>query len=78
MINTDKLRLKTPVFVNENIEKPATQFPHCVIESAGRKNTDYSFLQQDLINDIEKGNYKYYSPRKLLKQFNPETEMKMI
>jgi adenine-specific DNA-methyltransferase len=44
MRRIDKLGLKTPDFVNENIEKLATLFPHCVIENADGKNIDFGLL----------------------------------
>lgn len=60
MNNIEKLDLQTPNFVNENIEKLAALFPHCVTETAEGKKIDFDLLQQELSNDIVDGNRERY------------------
>jgi adenine-specific DNA-methyltransferase len=60
MSTIDKLDLQTPNFVNENIEKLAALFPHCVTETAEGKKIDFDLLQQELSNDIVDGNRERY------------------
>lgn len=60
MNSIDKLDLQTPNFVNENIEKLAALFPHCVTETAEGKKIDFDLLQQELSNNIVEGNRERY------------------
>lgn len=60
MNTIDKLDLRTPDFVNENVEKLATLFPQCVTESAEGKKIDFDLLQQELSHDIVEGNRERY------------------
>ena len=60
MNNIEKLDLQTPNFVNENIEKLAALFPHCVTETAEGKKIDFDLLQQELSNDIVDGSRERY------------------
>lgn len=60
MNTIDKLDLHTPNFVNENIEKLAALFPHCVTETAEGKKIDFDLLQQELSHDIVEGNRERY------------------
>ena len=60
MNSIDKLDLRTPNFVNENIEKLAALFPHCVTETAEGKKIDFDLLQQELSQDIVEGNRERY------------------
>ena len=60
MNTIDKLDLCTPNFVNENIEKLAALFPHCVTETAEGKKIDFDLLQQELSHDIVEGNRERY------------------
>lgn len=60
MNTIDKLDLHTPNFVNENIEKLAALFPHCVTETAEGKKIDFDLLQQELSNDIVDGSRERY------------------
>lgn len=56
----EKLDLKTPDFVSENIEKLAALFPHCVTETSEGKKIDFDLLQQELSHDIVEGNRERY------------------
>lgn len=56
----DKLDLRTPDFVSENIEKLASLFPHCVTETAEGRKIDFDLLQQELSHDIVEGNRERY------------------
>lgn len=60
MSNIEKLDLRTPDFVNENIEKIAALFPNCVTETAEGKKIDFDLLQQELSYDIVEGNRERY------------------
>lgn len=60
MNTIDKLDLRTPDFLNENVEKLGTLFPQCVTESAEGKKIDFDLLQQELSNDIVEGNRERY------------------
>lgn len=60
MNTIEKLDLRTPDFVSENIEKLAALFPHCVTETAEGKKIDFDLLQQELSNDIVEGNRERY------------------
>ena len=60
MNTIEKLDLRTPDFVNENIEKLAALFPHCVTETAEGKKIDFDLLQQELSHDIVEGNRERY------------------
>ncbi len=60
MSNINKLDLRTPDFVSENIEKLAALFPHCVTETAEGRKIDFDLLQQELSHDIVEGNRERY------------------
>lgn len=60
MSNIEKLDLRTPDFVNENIEKLAALFPQCLTETAEGKKIDFDLLQQELSHDIVEGNRERY------------------
>lgn len=68
MNNIEKLDLRTPNFVNENMEKLAALFPHCVTETIAERNgvaelrrsIDFDLLQQELSHDIVEGNRERY------------------
>lgn len=60
MSRIGKLGLKTPNFLNKNIEKLATLFPHCVIENTEGENIDFGLLLQMLINNIEEVHRERY------------------
>ena len=60
MNTIDKLDLRTPDFVSENIEKLAALFPHCVTETAEGRKIDFDLLQQELSQDIVEGNRERY------------------
>jgi adenine-specific DNA-methyltransferase len=59
-MNTDKLDLKSPDLVNENIEKIATLFPNCVTEGAEGISIDFDLLKQELSHAIVEGNKERY------------------
>ena len=56
----EKLDLKSPDLVNENIEKLATLFPHCVTESTEGKAIDFDLLKQELNHAVVEGNKERY------------------
>jgi adenine-specific DNA-methyltransferase len=60
MSNIEKLDLRTPDFVNENIEKLAALFPQCVTETAEGKKIDFDLLRQELSHDIVEGHRERY------------------
>lgn len=60
MNSIDKLDLRTPDFVSQNIEKLAALFPHCVTETADGRKIDFDLLQQELSHDIVEGNRERY------------------
>lgn len=60
MNQIDKLDLHTPDFVNQNIEKLAVLFPHCVTETAEGRKIDFDLLQQELSHDVVEGNRERY------------------
>lgn len=60
MSHIDKLDLQTPDFVNQNIEKLAALFPHCITETADGRKIDFDLLQQELSHDIVEGNRERY------------------
>lgn len=60
MNTIDKLDLRTPDFVSENIEKLSALFPHCVTETADGRKIDFDMLQQELSHDIVEGNRERY------------------
>ncbi|MEZ4776591.1 MAG: site-specific DNA-methyltransferase [Bacteroidia bacterium] len=57
---TDKLDLQSPDIVNQNFEKLAALFPHCVTESAGGKAIDFDLLKQELSHQVVEGNKERY------------------
>ena len=61
---TDRLDLKTPDMVNQNIERIAALFPHCVVETQGiaspQKQIDFDLLRQELSADIVEGPKERY------------------
>lgn len=56
----DKLDLKTPDGVSENIERIAELFPDCVTETADGKTVDFDLLKQELSRDIVEGPKERY------------------
>lgn len=60
MNTIERLDLKTPDFVSENIEKLAALFPHCLTETSEGKKIDFDLLQQELSHDIVEGNRERY------------------
>src|SRR5690554_803593 len=60
MSNNDKLDLKSPYLVNENLEKLAALFPNCVTESADGKAIDFDLLKQELSYAVVEGNKERY------------------
>lgn len=56
----EKLDLKSPDLVNENIEKLATLFPNCVTESTEGKAIDFDLLKQELNHAVVEGNKERY------------------
>jgi adenine-specific DNA-methyltransferase len=57
---TDRLDLKTPDGVSQNIERIAALFPHCVTETADGKQIDFDLLRQELSADIVEGPKERY------------------
>jgi adenine-specific DNA-methyltransferase len=56
----DRLDLKTPDFVNENIEKLAILFPNCVTEGTYGKSIDFDLLKQELSHAVVEGHKERY------------------
>ena len=61
----DKLKMHSPNFADENIEKLATLFPGCVTESTDedgnlKKSIDFDQLRQELSNSIVEGPQERY------------------
>ena len=56
----EKLDLKSPDLVNENIEKLATLFPNCVTESTEGKAIDFDLLKQELNHAVVEVNKERY------------------
>lgn len=56
----DKLDMKSPDLVNQNIEKLAELFPNCVTESAEGKAIDFDLLKQELNHAVVEGNKERY------------------
>ena len=59
-MNNDKLDLKSPDLVNENVEKLAALFPNCVTEGAEGKAIDFDLLKQELSHAVVEGNKERY------------------
>jgi len=56
----DRLDLKTPDLVNENIEKIAILFPNCVTEGTNGKSIDFDLLKQELSHAVVEGHKERY------------------
>ena len=56
----DRLDLKTPDLVNENIEKLAILFPNCVTEGTYGKSIDFDLLKQELSHAVVEGQKERY------------------
>lgn len=56
----DRLDLKTPDLVNENIEKLAILFPNCVTEGTYGKSIDFDLLKQELSHAVVEGHKERY------------------
>jgi adenine-specific DNA-methyltransferase len=54
-MSIDKLDMRSPDLVNENIEKIAALFPNCVTEGADGKTIDFDLLKQELNYAIVEG-----------------------
>lgn len=59
-MSTDRLDLKSPDLVNENVEKLAALFPNCVTEGAEGKAIDFDLLKQELSHAVVEGNKERY------------------
>lgn len=59
-MSIDKLDMRSPDLVNENIEKIAELFPNCVTEGADGKTIDFDLLKQELSYAIVEGNKERY------------------
>ena len=59
-MDKEKLDLKSPDLVNENLEKLAALFPNCVTESAEGKAIDFDLLKQELSHAVIEGNKERY------------------
>ena len=57
---TNRLDLKTPDGVSQNIERIAALFPHCVTETTDGKQIDFDLLRQELSTDIVEGPKERY------------------
>jgi adenine-specific DNA-methyltransferase len=56
----DKLDMQSPDRVNENFEKLAALFPHCVTESAEGRAIDFDLLKQELSHAVVEGAKERY------------------
>lgn len=56
----DRMDMRSPDLVNENFEKLAALFPHCVTESAEGKAIDFDLLKQELNHAVVEGNKERY------------------
>lgn len=59
-MDIEKLDLKSPDLVNENIEKLAVLFPSCVTEAADGKAIDFDLLKQELSHAVVEGHKERY------------------
>ncbi|MEM6263787.1 MAG: site-specific DNA-methyltransferase [Bacteroidota bacterium] len=59
-MDTDKLDMKSPDLVQENLEKIAALFPNCVTEGAEGKAIDFDLLKQELSPAVVEGNKERY------------------
>lgn len=59
-MSVEKLDMKSPDFVNENINKLAELFPNCVTESADGKAIDFDLLRQELNHEVVEGAKERY------------------
>ena len=57
---SDRLDLQSPDLVNQNLEKIAALFPHCVTEGAEGKAIDFDLLKQELNHDVIEGTKERY------------------
>ena len=56
----DRMDMRSPDLVNENFEKLAALFPHCVTESAEGKAIDFDLLKQELNHAVVEGTKERY------------------
>lgn len=56
----DKLDMRSPDLVQQNIEKLAELFPNCVTESSTGKAIDFDLLKQELNHAVVEGNKERY------------------
>lgn len=59
-MSIEKLDMKTPDLVNENLEKLAALFPNCVTETAEGKAIDFDLLKQELNHEVVEGAKERY------------------
>lgn len=59
-MSIEKLDLQSPDLVNQNFEKLAMLFPHCVTENADGKAIDFDLLKQELNHAVVDGNKERY------------------
>ncbi len=59
-MDIEKLNLQSPDLVNENLEKLAELFPHCITEGAEGKTIDFDLLKQELNHEVVEGNKERY------------------
>lgn len=59
-MSVEKLDMKSPDFVNENINKLAELFPNCVTESTDGKAIDFDLLRQELNHEVVEGAKERY------------------
>ena len=59
-MGTDKLDLKSPDLVNDNIDKIAAIFPNCVTEGSDGKVIDFDLLKQELSHQVIEGAKERY------------------
>lgn len=59
-MSADKLTLASPDLVQQNLDKLALLFPHCVTESANGKAVDFDLLRQELSAALVEGTKERY------------------
>ncbi len=59
-MSIDKLDMKSPDLVTENIEKLSVLFPNCVTEGADGKAIDFDLLKQELSHAVVEANKERY------------------
>ena len=57
---SERLDMASPDLVQDNIQKIAALFPHCVTETAGGHAIDFDLLKQELSSQLVEGTKERY------------------